>query len=204
MAMTNRIFCEPAADTVAHSPASALFVTDSSFHDWAEFMCEASVPAAAHLVEASKKWPNSRAKNETAYNVAFNTDLPFFDHLATLPDRTRQFAGYMKNVTSSEGTSIRHLLNGFDWGSVGTAQVIDVSHHTQDLTPRLTSCSRHRSAGRRATPASHWLKHFPTSASSCKICRRTLPKARQVFQIKTPQFRRESNSRGMISSSRNL
>ncbi len=90
-------------------------------------MSEGSAPAAAKLVEASEKWPGSAEKNQTAYNVAFGTDLPFFDHLATLPEKTKQFAGYMKNVTSSEGTDIKHLLTGYDWTSLGKATVVDVS-----------------------------------------------------------------------------
>ncbi|RJE19621.1 o-methyltransferase [Aspergillus sclerotialis] len=130
MAMTNRVLCEPTPGMIAHTATSATFVTNPSLHDWAIFMCEASVPAAAHMVEASKKWPDSSAPNETAYNVAFDTNLPFFDHLATLPIRTKQFAGYMKNVTNSEGTAIRHLLNGFNWAGLGTAHVVDVGGST--------------------------------------------------------------------------
>lgn len=87
MAMTSNLFCEPAVNSIAHSATSALLVTNPSFHDWAVFMSEASVPAAGKLVEASEKWPGSVEKNQTAYNIAMETDLPFFDHLATLPEK---------------------------------------------------------------------------------------------------------------------
>ncbi|KAJ5504021.1 hypothetical protein N7463_006895 [Penicillium fimorum] len=126
MAMTSHILHEPQPGNIAHSATSAQFVTNPSMNDWAEFMCEASVPAALHLVAATKQWPTSQGRTETAYNVAFDTELPFFDHLATLPDRTRQFAGYMKNVTSSEGTKLDHLLAGFDWAGLGSAKIVDV------------------------------------------------------------------------------
>lgn len=126
MAMTHNLFHEPTADSIAHSATSALLVTNPNFFDWARFMTEASVPTAAHLVEACERWPNSVKKNETAYNIAFNHDLPFFDHLAQDPERTKQFSGYMKSVTNSEGTHLKHLLSGFDWASLGKATVVDV------------------------------------------------------------------------------
>ena len=127
MAMTNNLFCEPEPNTIAHSATSALLVTNQSFYDWATFMCEASVPMASKLVEASEKWPGSEEKNQTAYNIAFDTDMPFFDHLVTLPEKTKQFASYMKNVQNSEGTAIGYLVHGFDWASLGKATVVDVS-----------------------------------------------------------------------------
>ncbi len=70
-------------------------------------------------------------KTHTAYNLAFNTDLPFFDHLAQIPERRDQFKGYMKSVTASGGTDLKHLLEGFDWASLGEAVVVDVSFRSQ-------------------------------------------------------------------------
>lgn len=126
MAMTNNLFSEPTANTIAHSAISALLVTNPNFFDWARFMTEASIPTAAKLVEACERWPDSVKKNETAYNIAFDHDLPFFDHLAQDPERTRQFSGYMKSVTNSEGTDLKHLVAGFDWAKLGKATIVDV------------------------------------------------------------------------------
>lgn len=39
---------------------------------------------------------------------------------------TKRFAGYMKNVTASNGTKVEHLFNGFDWDALGEARVVDV------------------------------------------------------------------------------
>ncbi|CEO58344.1 hypothetical protein PMG11_03074 [Penicillium brasilianum] len=130
MIMTSQVFYEPQPGSIAHTATSAQFVTNQSLSDWAQFMCEASVPAALSLVVATERWPTSQSRTETAYNVAANTDLPFFDHLATLPERTRQFAGYMKNVTSSEGTKLDHLLSGFNWAGLGSAKIVDVGGST--------------------------------------------------------------------------
>ncbi len=126
MAMTTNLFLEVVPDQISHSAASALIAENPNFNAWAAYMGETSAPAAAKLVDASIKWPGSLAKNETAYNIAFDTDLPFFDHTARDTERMKQFATYMKNVTSSEGTDIKHALAGFDWQSLGKAVVVDV------------------------------------------------------------------------------
>lgn len=129
LAMTSNLFCEPELDQVAHSATSALLVTKPELHDWAIFLTETTAPSAFKLVEATEKWPEAFQKNETAYNVAFDTDLPFFEHLNTNPRRVQEFAGYMKNVQQSEGTSLRHLVQGFDWAALGKGTVVDVSGH---------------------------------------------------------------------------
>lgn len=148
MIMTSQVFYEPQPGSIAHTATSAQFVTNQSLSDWAQFMCEASVPAALSLVVATERWPTSQLRTETAYNVAANTDLPFFDHLATLPERTRQFAGYMKNVTSSEGTKLDHLLSGFNWAGLGSAKIVDVCFpycpSDQSVNMRLTSAKGRR------------------------------------------------------------
>jgi len=133
MAMTSHLFCEPEPNHIGHTATSALLVTNKSLHDWAVFMSETTVPAAAKLVEASERWPDSAQKNETAYNVAFETEFPFFDHLKAIPHKTAQFASYMKNVQNSEGTAIRHLVNGYDWKALGKATVVDVRIITADF-----------------------------------------------------------------------
>lgn len=124
--MTTYILCEPSPGEVAHTAISALLKTNSDYHDWAVFMSDISVPTAAHLLDATLKWPRSVEKTETAYNAAFSTDLPFFQHLGQLPERSQQFSRYMRSVTNSEGSHLKHLVQGYDWGALGNALVIDV------------------------------------------------------------------------------
>jgi 6-hydroxytryprostatin B O-methyltransferase len=126
MAMISNFLCEPTPGELAHSAVSALFITNPSLLDWALFMAEASAPAAAKLVEATERWGATEQKNQTALNIARNTDLPFFDYLMQSPALAKQFSGYMKNVTASQGTKIEHLVNGFDWTGLGDALVVDV------------------------------------------------------------------------------
>ncbi|KAI4166339.1 MAG: hypothetical protein LQ342_000229 [Letrouitia transgressa] len=130
MAMTSNFLCEPKLGEISHNAVSAQFVTNPGMSDWALFMTQFSMPTAAKMVEASEKWGTTEKKNETAVNITFGTDLPLFDFIKSSPNMTKQFAAYMKNVTSSEGTNIRHLLAGFDWASLGEATVVDVGGST--------------------------------------------------------------------------
>ena len=90
-------------------------------------MCQMSAPTAGGLVEASIKWPGSSEKNETAYNAAFNTDLPFFEDLKRHPERMEMFSGYMKCLAATgSGLGLRFLVDGYDWKSIGEGVVVDV------------------------------------------------------------------------------
>ncbi|KAH7257939.1 putative O-methyltransferase [Fusarium tricinctum] len=126
MAMTSGLFAESTPEHIAHSPTSALLRTSENFNDWAVFMCDISAPTAAAMVEAHKKWPDDVEKTHTAYNIAFDTDVSFFQHLKQLPERQKQFAGYMKSAASNRGTHLRHMVNGYDWAKLGKAVVVDV------------------------------------------------------------------------------
>ena len=65
------------------------------------------------MTAAHEKWgPGSSAANETAYNVAFDTSLPFFEDLARDKARVDEFAKYMESVRSSDANALRHLVSG--------------------------------------------------------------------------------------------
>ena len=127
MAMTEGLFKEIPTERIAHSAISALMNTDPGFGYWAQYMADFSMPTASKSVEATTRWGTTTAKNQTAFNAAFKTELPFFDYLAQNRDLNKLFAGYMKSAGHSQGTNVKHLLNGFDWTGVGEGIVVDVS-----------------------------------------------------------------------------
>ncbi|KAL9096259.1 MAG: hypothetical protein Q9165_001782 [Trypethelium subeluteriae] len=127
MAMVHGFLHEPEPGTVVHSRSSALLVKDESFMNWARWMTNYSAPTAYQFPEATKRWGNTEAKNETAFNLAMNVKQPFFDHLRQQPEMNTMFSGYMRNVASTEGVSFKHLVNGFDWAKLPSgATVVDV------------------------------------------------------------------------------
>ena len=128
--MTNALFREqPDGRHVGHSATSALLARNADVHTWASYICGRSAPMALNLATAQKRWgPDSVRTNETAYNAANDTDLPFFEHLGRDEARVSEFAGYMRNVRSSEGVEIQHLVGGYAWKEIGNGGlVVDVS-----------------------------------------------------------------------------
>ncbi|PCH05686.1 O-methyltransferase, family 2 [Penicillium occitanis (nom. inval.)] len=129
-AMTNRIFYEPESGLVAHTCVSALLVRSKSLNDWIGYTLEETYPSSAKLVEVHEKHGNSQKPSESAYSIAFNTDEPLFVHLTKFPDRERRFANTMIEMTSTEGYSVHHLVDGYKWEDIGNATVVDVGGST--------------------------------------------------------------------------
>jgi 6-hydroxytryprostatin B O-methyltransferase len=131
--MTSGFLDEPEANKLGHSQLSAAFLKDPTLKDWGLFVAEESA-AVSHLVEATEKWGETESKTQTAYGIAKNTDLSFFEYLSTDKSLTARFAGYMKNVTNQEATSMKNVVRAFDWSSLGAGTVIDIGGSTGHAT----------------------------------------------------------------------
>lgn len=126
MAILINFFREPEPGNLAHNWVSAGFVETPSLSELGQFLTSLSAPLATKMVEATEQWGATEAINETAYNIANNTDLVIFKHIASVPELREDYARYMKNQASTEGISLSHLVRGFDWASLGAATVADV------------------------------------------------------------------------------
>lgn len=124
MASTSGFLAEPEAGLISHSATSLLLAKDQSFMDWAVWLTEYSVPTALKTVEATKKWGETQAKDQTAFSIAMGKQLPFFDYLREEPGMAKMFSSYMRNVASTEGVSFAHLADGFDWNRLGPGSTI--------------------------------------------------------------------------------
>ena len=118
---------EKSPNQITHSAISALMQVDTGYASWARYMADFSMPTALNTVEATTRWGDTLAGNQTAFNAAFGTNLPFFEFLGKNNDLNKLFAGYMKSAGNSQGTSVKHLLDGFDWSGLGDGVVVDVS-----------------------------------------------------------------------------
>lgn len=139
MAMTGGMLSEPQPEHVAHSQISAQFVKKPALVDWAKFMVTYSAPTAAKFAEATSRWGDTSEKDQTAYNIAFNTDLPFFKDVVRSQEMSATFAGYMRSLGESEGTAFKHVLTGFDWASLGKARITDVGGSTGQASTLLAT-----------------------------------------------------------------
>lgn len=127
MAITGGLLREPKAGHLAHSRISAQFVLSPAFLDWSSFLTDYLEPSASRLADATERWGDTGEVNQTAYNIAFNTPLPVFEHMKGSKEVSNIFGGYMRAVMKSEGLAMKHLMSGYDWASLGKAHVVDVS-----------------------------------------------------------------------------
>ncbi|MCJ1381692.1 hypothetical protein MMC17_004803 [Xylographa soralifera] len=146
MAMTNTLFREqPDGKHVRHSATSALLARNDGVYAYATYMYTKSAPTAMHMAAAHQRWgPASMRTYETAYNIAFDTDLPFFDHLARDEAKMDNFARYMRNVRSSEGLDLKHLVAGFTWQDIRDGGVVvDIGGSTGGAATALAMAFPH-------------------------------------------------------------
>ncbi|PCG99790.1 O-methyltransferase, family 2 [Penicillium occitanis (nom. inval.)] len=139
MAMTGGILAEDESQRVKHSRISAQIVSEPALLDWALFITRYSAPTALAFARATERWGDSKDKNETAYNLAFNTPMAFFDHVSQSEEMTQHFAGYMRGQGRSSGLAVEHLITGYDWARLGPAHVVDVGGSTGQIALMLAS-----------------------------------------------------------------
>jgi len=139
MAMTTGLLCETKDGHLSHNSLSAPFVENVHMRTQLLHMVNQTVPIMAGLARATEKWGDTTAPNETAYNIVNETDLPFFQHLKSRPDLNDNFDAFMKSrAVSHTGSSAEHLLDAFDWKSLGEATVVDVGLNTLENSVSLS------------------------------------------------------------------
>ena len=128
MAMTNGLFTLPFPDRIAHSATSLLLSTSIEFSGWATYVSDQIFDASTKLPEATKRWGRSEETFHSAFNEAFATAVPFPAYLAKNPAMGKVLGNFLKATEMVDANSSRHLVNGFDWETLGEATVVDVSH----------------------------------------------------------------------------
>ena len=126
-AMLNHIFEEPKKGYVAHTSVSRLLLEDEPMNNWVGYMCRDLWLPAARVIDAMKKWQGSEEPAETAVNLAFNQSLPWYDYLQSVPEKAKRYNLAMKAHGDNEGFSIDKTVEGYAWGDLGNATVVDVS-----------------------------------------------------------------------------
>ncbi|KAI0547155.1 sterigmatocystin 8-O-methyltransferase [Xylaria curta] len=124
-AMAMRIFYEPQSGMVAHTKASRLLL-NPQMNDQLGSQTEEAWPSAVQTVNALEKWSKSQEPNESGFSLANNTNASIYDVLASDPIRTQRFANFMRISASSYDYDAVHVIDNYDWGSLGTATVVDV------------------------------------------------------------------------------
>lgn len=126
LAMTDRVFTEPTPGFIAHTATSASLVKDPKLRDARLWVASVHAPTAAAMITAHKRWPGSTVPNQTAFNAAFDTELPLYEYIAGQPELHKLFGRVMDAVGSSPNSDLSHLIKAFDWAGLATATVVDV------------------------------------------------------------------------------
>ncbi|PYI09331.1 O-methyltransferase [Aspergillus sclerotiicarbonarius CBS 121057] len=132
---TAGLFHEPSPNHIAHTASSAVLVRDGPLGDWFAHHLEEVFPAALKLamVVGGSKGVVTESKMEgegggkkgmgnSAFSLAFGIEDGFWDFLERNPDRQRRFLGAMEAVGGDGGHSLRFVVEGFQWGSVGEGE----------------------------------------------------------------------------------
>ena len=130
MAMTTGFPREVAPDRLAHSDKSANFVLQPGYVGWGTWATKYQGPTAYALTEATAKWGDTTAPNETAFNVAMCTDQPGFEYMSASKEMSDAFAKYMSGMALSGYMDLKHVLSGYDWSQLQEANIVDVSGPT--------------------------------------------------------------------------
>lgn len=199
--MTVNFLSETNDGRLAHSALSTVFVEDADMATWLSYLLNRSVPCMRAFTQATERWPDPVKGNETAYNLAMNTDLSFFDHLRVNPDLSAEFGKYMKSQsTVHAGAGVDHLLQGLDWAALGEAKVVDVRDVFLDLLESQLVLIQHRLAAIQGAPQLHWQRDSQISDLSSKIFQNpfTTPELKPSHFLQ--MFREELNSSNMTFS----
>ena len=139
MAITSGLFREAKDGSgITHTALSMAFATDDSLRDWIGFMTNWSAPMSSGMAEATARWGDTTAKHQTSFNVAFNSDLPWFEFVKATPGLPGVFAGYMRAMSRSDGLKLKHLVEGFSWGDLERGSVVvDVGGSTAQASIAL-------------------------------------------------------------------
>ncbi|RCI14046.1 hypothetical protein L249_8036 [Ophiocordyceps polyrhachis-furcata BCC 54312] len=139
MALTSGLFRENDQGLLSHNTLSLSFAEKAAYKHWASFLVNYVQPSAAALAEATARWGDSEACNHSAQNIAFDTDLPFFQVVSSRKDGPDEFARYMTAIQQSTGLCLQQLVTGLDWlGLLGEgAHMVDVGGSTGALCVEL-------------------------------------------------------------------
>ncbi|KAI9839199.1 MAG: hypothetical protein M1819_003192 [Sarea resinae] len=138
-------FCEPRKGFVAHTAASRLLAENSDVRDGLGVNFDGNWRMFARTVDALIQFDNSQEPNESAFNLANNTNKPVYEYLAEKPELARRFAGAMRSMQTHVAHPPIFLVEKYPWGKLGDATVVDVGgsegHITVELAKKYPSLS---------------------------------------------------------------
>jgi len=116
--MSNHIFFEDPPGHVVHTASSRELATDPDLNDTIGVQLRETWQAAGKTRDAIVKYSGSEEPGDTAFGLANEPGVATFEYLSRYPERARRFGGAMRYYGKFEGWDLKHLVHGYDWGSL--------------------------------------------------------------------------------------
>ena len=137
-AMTNHIFTESRPGFVAHTATSAAPIKFPLLKPYIGFQSEECCLASLKVIEAMQKYGASEEPAKSGYGVAMglnpNDDKDCVFRFVQEDGegeakgfRLKRIGEAMECMKGYGPYHVRHVQRGFDWASLGTATIVDVS-----------------------------------------------------------------------------
>ncbi|KAL9078955.1 MAG: hypothetical protein Q9157_002139 [Trypethelium eluteriae] len=130
-------------DYVAHTPLSAQFVTNPALLDAAMFLAESVAPAALSMALATQRFGDSQRSDESAYNLALNTNKPFHTARDERPKLSRQWSAYLHYAGGLHAASenVADIFAQLNWDSpnisIAYTRIVEVGAQSTTMARKL-------------------------------------------------------------------
>ncbi|KAI1763929.1 O-methyltransferase-domain-containing protein [Hypoxylon sp. FL1150] len=147
LAMGSHVFTEDLeTKRVRHTASSRLLATDPNFYDAIGLEIDEFGPASSKVIDVwETQGQGADEPTQSAFCMFNETDKPFFDFLASQPERVRRFGAAMRYFTKGDSWDLRYLLASFDWKSIDqpSAQVVDIGGGNGQISQYLARHTTH-------------------------------------------------------------
>lgn len=133
---SRRLFLRKENGEIEHSAASSALVRVPGLANSADVVLNSMWKAAPLVVETMDKWPGSQEPAQTAYNIAYRTDLSYFKDLAIDGFKAKKFADAMSWLQSGPELSHDYVLK-YDWSQHAKGTVVDVGGSQGDVAFKI-------------------------------------------------------------------
>lgn len=126
-AIGNGIFCEPRAGMFAHNASSALLAHNEHLRNIALTSTHELSYILLRLPDALKLKQEKGCKGpQAAFNVMYPEYHNIFEFLSKDPAAAQRYHQYMVGRMHTSRWTITHLLNAYDWTTIGANTIMDV------------------------------------------------------------------------------
>lgn len=123
------IFSEPTAHFFAHNATSALLAQNEHLRNIAVTGTRELSLIVLRLADALKMQQQSGGQTgpAAAFNVAYPEHSNVFEFLGKDAESAGRYHKYMVGRAHTSRWTIGHMIKAYDWGSIGTKTIVDVS-----------------------------------------------------------------------------